>query len=223
MPLYQYNAAYSAQGLGLNYVSKSKYSVDDLLMTNRIVSSELKNNNELINNWTKFKFANYLDVDSQYGPITNLKNFKNRLYYFQDSAVGIASVNERSLITDNNPGALVLGTGDILSRFDYIVDHNGSSIVNDNSIINSNFNLYWYDFDKNVICQIGEGFQELSKTKNVQSYLRSIENEKRDNSVSCYDTKYNEVQFNIAKKNIVFNETLGVFTSFYTNTPDFAL
>lgn len=222
-PLYQYNAAYSAQGLGLNYVSKSKYSVDDLLMTNRIVSSEPKNNNELINNWTKFKFANYLDVDSQYGPITNLKNFKNRLYYFQDSAVGIASVNERSLITDNNPGALVLGTGDILSRFDYIVDHNGSSVVNDNSIINSNFNLYWYDFDKNVICQIGESFQELSKTKNVQSYLRSIENEKRDNSVSCYDAKYNEVQFNIAKKNIVFNETLGVFTSFYTNTPDFAL
>ena len=48
----------------------------------RIVSSEAKSNNEMLDSWTKFKVANYLDVDTKYGPITNLKAFKNKLYYW---------------------------------------------------------------------------------------------------------------------------------------------
>lgn len=222
-PLYQYNSVYSAQSNALNYVPKSLYAEDDLITNNRITCSEAKLNNEIIDNWTKFKFANYIDVDIQYGPVTNLKVFKNKLYYFQDSAVGIAAVNERSLITDNNPGALTLGTGDILARFDYLVEHNGSSIINDRSIIDSNNALYWYDRDKNVICQLGQGFLELSKAKNIQSYLYDISYTDRLDPMSMYDAKYNEIQFRIHDKNIVFNENLNVFTSFYTHTPDFAL
>lgn len=222
-PLYQYNSAYSAQVNVANFVADGLYSEDDLLIQNRITCSEQKINNELIDSWTKFKFANYLDVDIKYGPITNLREFKNKLYYFQDSAVGIAAVNERSLITDNNPGALTLGTGGILVRYDYLVEHNGDSVVNDKSIIETNQALYWYDYDKNVICQLSQNFLELSKAKNVQSYLYSISKEERKNNLSLYDVKYNEVQFKINNKNIVFNENLGVFTSFYTYMPNFAL
>ena len=222
-PLYQYNSAYSAQVNISNFVSKGLYNEDDLLVQNRITCSELKTNNEIIDSWTKFKFANYLDVDTKYGPITNLKAFKNKLYYFQDSAVGIAAVNERSLITDNNPGALTLGTGGILVRYDYLVEHNGNSVVNDKSIIDTNQALYWYDYDKNVICQLGQGFLELSKAKNVQSYLHSISKEERKDNLSIYDAKYNEIQFKINNKNIVFNESINIFTSFYTHVPDFAL
>lgn len=222
-PLYQYNPAYSAQTNIANFVSKPLYAEDDMLTSNRIVCSELKINNEIIDAWSKFKFANYLDVDSQYGPITNLKVFRNKLYYFQNNAVGIAAVNERSIITDNNPGALVLGTGGILTRYDYLVEQNGNSIVNDKSIIDTKYGLYWYDYDKNVICSLGQSFQELSKIKNVQSYLNSIYKENRLNSMSLYDSKYNEVQFRITDKNLVFNENLQTFTSFYTHVPDFAL
>ncbi|MBR5796532.1 MAG: hypothetical protein IKY26_10340 [Erysipelotrichaceae bacterium] len=56
----------------------------------------------MTDSWTKFKFANYLDVDTKYGQITNLKAFNDKLIYWQASAVGVASVNERSLIVDNN-------------------------------------------------------------------------------------------------------------------------
>ena len=80
--MYQYNSAYSAQVNISNFVSKGLYNEDDLLVQNRITCSELKTNNEIIDSWTKFKFANYLDVDTKYGPITNLKAFKNKLYYF---------------------------------------------------------------------------------------------------------------------------------------------
>lgn len=222
-PLYLYNPVYSAQVNIANFVSKSLYAEDDLITSNRIICSEQKINNEIIDSWSKFKFANYLDVDTQYGPITNLKVFKNKLYYFQDNAVGVAAVNERSLITDNNPGELTLGTGGILVRYDYLLEHNGDSIVNDRSIISSNNALYWFDYDKNVLCQLGQGFLELSKAKNVQSYLNSINKDDRTKPLSLYDAKYNEIQFKITDKNIVFNENLQVFTSFYTHVPSFAL
>ncbi|MBQ7819998.1 MAG: hypothetical protein IJ341_09925 [Bacteroidales bacterium] len=127
------------------------------------------------------------------------------------------------MITDNNPGALTLGTGGILVRYDYLVEHNGNSVVNDKSIIDTNQALYWYDYDKNVICQLGQGFLELSKAKNVQSYLHSISKEERKDNLSMYDAKYNEIQFKINNKNIVFNESINIFTSFYTHIPDFAL
>jgi len=167
-PLYEYNPAYSVQSEVLHYIPKHMYSIDGLNNITRITCSELKTNNELIDSWTKFKFANYLDVDSQYGPVTNIKIFKDKLYYFQDSAVGIASVNERSLITDNNPGELVLGTGGVLTRFDYLITQNGSSIVNDKGITNSETTLYWHDYDKNVLCALNQnGFSELSKMKKV--------------------------------------------------------
>ena len=57
--------------------------------------------------------------------------------FFVDIALGIASVNERSLIQDNNVGQLTLGTGGILTRADYLTNTNGSSIVNDRSIVHS--------------------------------------------------------------------------------------
>ena len=64
-------------------------------------------------------------------------------------------------------GALTLGTGGILTRYDYLVTLNGDSIINDKSITNSETTLYWYDLDKNVICSLSNDFNELSKVKQV--------------------------------------------------------
>ena len=222
-PLYEYNTAYSVQSEALKYVPKNMYSIDDLHSGTRITCSELKTNNELIDSWTKFKFANYIDVDSQYGQITNLKVFKNKLYFFQDSAVGIAAVNERSLITDNNPGALTLGTGGILVRYDYLVTKNGDSIINDKSITNSESTIYWYDFDKNVLCGLGNGFVELSKVKKTQTYFNDLEDNQKLNTMSFFDSKYNEVWFKVNNKCLIYNEKLQLFTSFYTHNPDWSL
>lgn len=192
-PYYEYNSVYSSTSGSKQYVPKSIYSVKNQINQTRIVVSELKTNNEMTDSWTKFKFANYIDVDSQYGQITNLKAFNNKLFYWQDNAVGIASVNERSLITDNNMAELTLGTGGILARFDYVATLNGSSIVNDKSITNSATTIYWYDFDKNEICALGQGVVPLSKTKGVQSYLNTLPKQAKNNAVGFYDKKYNEV------------------------------
>lgn len=220
-PYYEYNPVYSSVSGSKQYIAKGIYAEDNQISNNRIVVSEMKTNNEITDSWTKFKFANYLDVDSQYGQITNLKTFNNKLYFWQDNAVGIASVNERSLITDNNMAELTLGTGGILTRFDYVATLNGSSIVNDKSIVNSASTIYWYDFDKNEICAMNsQGLQPISKLKSVQSYLNTLSRSAKDNSVSFYDKKYNEVWFRIYDKSLIYNEQLQVFTSFYTHNPN---
>jgi hypothetical protein len=64
--------------------------------------------------------ANHLDVDTRFGPITGLRTFGNKLIYWQSSATGMFSVNERTQITDNNNLPLILGTGGVLTRYDYI-------------------------------------------------------------------------------------------------------
>lgn len=222
-PYYLYNPVYSTQNGSKQYVPASIYSIDNLHSSDRIYSSEVKINNEVLDAWTTFKVANYLDVDSQWGGITNLVGFKDKLFFFQDTALGIASVNERSLITDNNIGQLTLGTGGILDRYDYITTSNGSSIVNDRSIVTTIGTIYWYDVDKNEICAYDGNIHALSKNKFVQSYLNELYIDKRNIALGLYDRKYNEVWFKFYDKSLIFNELVGRFTSFYTFNPQWAL
>lgn len=222
-PYFAYNPVYSSQPGSRKYISASIYAENNVVTANRIACSEAKTNNEILDNWTKFKFANYLDVDNQWGEITNLKAFKDRLFFWQDTALGIASVNERSLIQDNNIGQLTLGTGGILTRADYLTNTNGSSIINDRSIVNSDNVLYWYDFDKNEICAYTGQVSQLSKEKGCQTYLNELYTNKRNVSLALFDKKYNEVWFKFYDKSLIFNEQLGQFTSFYTFNPQWAL
>lgn len=216
-PYYAYNDAYSSQSTAKNFVPKGLYSKDSSINNNRIMYSELKTNDEITDSFTQFKVANYLDVDSQYGKITNLKSFNNYLYFWQDSSLGIAAVNERSLIQDNNLGGLTLGTGDVLSRYDYATTGNGSSIINDPSIINTPSAMYWYDKDKNEICQLANGVNKISKDNTVQTWLNIIPRNVHD---SLYDIKFNEVQMCFENEVLVYNERTRSFTSIYTFNPD---
>jgi hypothetical protein len=220
---YTYNDAYSSQPGNKKFVAKSIYDISNITYTNRITCSEVKSGNDVIDKWTKFKFANYIDIDTQYGDVTNLKAFNNKLYYWQDNAFGITSVNERSLIQDNNLGALTLGTGGILVRYDNISTSNGNSIKNDKSIVKSDTTIYWYDFNNNEIVAFGNDIHSLSKVKSVQSYFNELPSVKRNDALSYYDKKYNEIVFKIYDKALVFNEQLQYFTCFYTIDPEWVL
>lgn len=220
---YSYNDAYSSQPGNKKFVSSSIYDILGLSYTNRITCSEVKSGNDVIDKWTKFKFANYLDVDVQYGDITNLKVFNDKLYYWQNDSFGITSVNERSLVQDNNIGQLVLGTGGILVRYDNISTTFGNSILNDKSIVNSDSTIYWYDFNSNELVAFGNDIHSLSKVKSVQSFFNELPAIKRNDVLSYYDKKYNEVVFKIYDKSLVFNEQLQEFTCFYTIDPEWML
>jgi len=87
--------------------------------------SNLKSNGEYIDSWIKYQPANYIDVDSKYGEITHLRKFNNKLFFWQDQATGLLSVNERTQITDESNLPLILGNGGVLDRYDYIDDTAG--------------------------------------------------------------------------------------------------
>ena len=224
--LYKYNSAYSADATLISYVPESLYTYRSNEYTNRVLASEPKVNNEVIDSWTQFKYANYIDIDFNYGQLTNLKSFLSKLYYFTDTSVGVLSVNERSLISDSSGSELVLGTGTILDRYDLAIANNGSCIINDRSIVTSDSSMYWYDPTANELCRYGNGFNIISKNKLVQSDLNILTTEQRQNivdnklSVSLFDKKYNEIWMKVYDKPIVFNEQLDVFTSYYTHSFD---
>lgn len=217
-PLYTYNDAYSAQPKAKKFVSKSIYNIDNLNSDSRVMHSLPKTNNEVTDSWTKFKVANYLDVDNRFGSINNMALFKNNLIFWQTDAFGTLSVNERSLITDNNAGALTLGTGGILTRFEYFTTKNGSRAYSLRNNTQSDSTVYWYDADRNEICGFDNSLQTVSKIKGVQSYLEDSKVIFIDH-IAVYDKKYNEVLFTLGNNTLVFNEQIGAFTSFYTINP----
>ena len=218
-PLYQYNDAYSREGNAKMFVPKSMYSIDNNHSDTRVLSSELKTNNEVTDSWTKFKVANYIDVDSRYGPITKLKTFNNNLFFWQSDAFGTLAVNPRSLITDNNMGLLTLGSGGILERYDYIANKNGLKEGHMKSVVASDTTLYWYDWYRNEICGFSGNMESVAKVKGVQTWLHDTKVDFREDPRSVYDKKYNEVLFSLDDKCLLFNEQLGVFTSFITINP----
>lgn len=219
-PLYAYNDAYSAQPRAKQFVSKSIYNIDNLVTDTRVLNSQPKTNNEVSDSWTKFKVANYIDVDSRFGAINNLKLFRNNLLFWQDDAFGTLAVNERSLITDNNPGSLTLGTGDVLSRFDYVTTKNGLKTDQLRAVTQSDSTVYWYDEDRHELCAFAGNMETLSKIKGVQSYLVDDKIPFSNDPSLCYDKKYNEVLFTLEEKTLVFNEQISVMTSFYTFSPN---
>lgn len=220
VPLYAYNDAYSATPDANTFVSKSIYSIDNLNSDSRVMNSLTKTNNEVSDSWTKFQVANYIDLDTRFGSVNNMMIFNNKLFFWQTDAFGVLSVNERSLITDNNIGTLTLGTGGILARYDYITTKNGSKQDQLRTATSSDGAIYWYDADRNEICGYDGSLKTVSKLKGVQSYLNDNKDTITRDPVTTYDKKYNEVLFTLDDKTLVFNEQIGAFTSFYTFKPD---
>lgn len=223
-PYYLYNDVYSTVPDGKQYVASSQYDEANVKSPNRIYVSQAKTPNENIDSWTVFKTSDFIDVDAAYGEITNIRGIANRLYFWQGNAFGILSVNDRSLVQDNNIGQLVLGTGGVLDRYDYISTINGTSIINDRSITNSDSSIYWYDVNKNEICKYGNGgINVITKECNLQSYMNNMYEQKTKGANSLYDRKYNEVWFKLYDRSLIYNERLNAFTSLYTFEPDFTL
>ena len=219
IPQNVYNTAYSSQPiLTPKFSHNSIITKQDQLFNFRCRFSDKKENNELVDSWTIFRAANYIDVDPNYGKITALKTFKNNLVFFQEDAFGIFSVNERVAVTDNNNQQILLGSGGVLSRYDYVSTSNG---MQDDTFacVTTATALYWTDLSRTELCQYvgGDRYEIISKTKNVNSFVSQ--------SLNGVDKKYikivndrvnNEVIFGMDdESSISFNEVAQLFYSKY--------
>jgi hypothetical protein len=220
--LYLYNSVYSQDAildtsipLPIDYLSSKSYDT-------RVLNSNTKINGEISDSWLKYNVNDFIDVDTKYGKLTNLINSNdNKLLYWQDHAFGVLSVNERSIIQDNNVSGLVLGTGGVLDRYDYISINSGTEQYYD--IIQTPLGIYWYyPSEKGIYRYSQNSLNKISRTKFIQSKLNTIGT--INNFCMGYDAKYNEVlaSFDLSSGTdftIIFNELEDNFSANYTFIP----
>lgn len=172
-PVHQYNQIYSANDESNDVFTLVVEKSEDNQFKQRTYYSEPKTNGEYVDNFVIFKPAAYIDVDPKYGEVTNLLTNNNTLYYWQDTAFGKFSVNERSLINDQNGNTIMLGQAGILSRNDYISTKFGMRPY-DYCAIGAENGVYWVDINnKTVVAGNSNECVNFGERLNVQNILNA--------------------------------------------------
>jgi hypothetical protein len=213
--LNSYNTAYSANSKYPTFFAKPELFDENQSEQNVIYASEVKSNGEYVDSWSKFLYANSLEVDGMYGAIHKLTTLNNKLFFFQENAIGVAAVKDRYIIGENtSAGQLALGTGGILERYDYVKYNEG--IIRPEHVINTITNLYFIDHNRKVLDIVGKEDISLSVSKGVNSLFRSLYKDKNSFVTIGFDPKYREVLFCITNngigKTLVFNENINEFS-----------
>lgn len=213
-PEHQYNMIYSDNNVSNDIYNVQSLEDPELTFPQRIHYSQLKTNGELIDNWQMFKPLDYIDADTRYGDITNLLTNKETIYFWQKQAFGKLSVNERSLVTDNNSNTVQLGQGGVLQRTDYINTRYGMR-EEDYSAISAEGSIYWIDIvNKAILMSNGQAVVNIGEQTNVQSCINKYITE--DIPTIHYDLQNNELLCKcLGGKQMVFNVKLNVATSIY--------
>jgi len=201
----------------LGYVVGETYRHDT-----KIIGSELKSNRELIDSWTKFLFANEIELKTNYGPITDLALISDNMIALQEKAIANISINEREQIVGDSGVTLSLGTGTLLERFDYISTTTGCQSKYGHIVTPTG--LYYYDGNnKGIYALTQKGEPSLTKVTFMDSYFKNQPYADFDIIDVGYNRKYNDVLFTfkiaaggtaVAQETLVFNDVRGYFTHF---------
>ena len=219
-PVHQYNMVYSDNDASndiFTLISTDENETNNFKQ--RAYYSELKSNGEFIDNFMIFKAAAFIDVDSKYGQITNMLTDKNMLYYWQDHAFGKFSVNERSLVNDQNNNTIMLGQAGILSRYDYLSTKYGMRLY-DFCAISVENGIYWVDINNKAV--VGTNGNQVANY-GEQVGVQNIINDRITNDVPKvdYDLQNNELLCKcFGNDQIVFNLKYNIATSIYTRRYD---
>lgn len=214
--LYRYNSVYSQEAVYPEFYSDPSIRLFQFKNDVKIKASDKKLNGELIDSWSKFRPNNFIEVDASHGEITDLRTFANKLYYWQPKAFGILSVNDRSLVSDNNLGELVLGTGGILDRYDYLSDRLGAS--NFRHVALGEGSIIWYDKINHQLLEFSDRLKYLDIESGIKTEINNLP--RTDNVLVFVDKKNREILFSFPdNKCLVFNQKTQRFYGYYTYTP----
>lgn len=195
------------------------------------VQFSLKNvYNQYINNYKIFLSTNYHDYPNKYGEIVHIDNFNESLIVFMEHAIGKIAVNERVETGSDNSGKVFILPDEVLSPIMNIISYNFGTRWQ-SSIVRSDNYFYCVDVDACKILQISNEGTRIISDFVIQSflkqYLTTLQNDLIDistlNVTGHYDRNYNEIRFNCynlndnsVNFNIIYNENLKIFTSFYS-------
>lgn len=139
----------------------------------RIWASEKKLDGEFYDSWKVFLSNNYSEVDGMYGPINKISTIRDTFYYYQDIAFGAASINDRSVITDEDGIKLNLGSGGILDDYKYISRNTGTT--QKWSVIPAGNSIHHYDTVLKKWVRFSDGPIPVSDLKGIYSTLQTFD------------------------------------------------
>ena len=230
--IHQYNLIYSDNGTSNDLYSPQSTTYLENTYSQRIYYSQLKTNGELLNSWNIFKPVDYIDVNPIYGELTDLFTTQDTLYFWQTKAFGKLSVNERSLVKDENSNLIQLGQGTVLQRSDYLSTKFGMR-AQDMCKVNVDNDIYWFDYGNKCIAAYKAISGAYGSTKmsvldftescNVKTLMQININGNTQVPTITYDTINDELLFHPIKNNAIlseemtlaFNCKLGIAQSMY--------
>lgn len=216
-PVHQYNLIYSDNGTSNDIYSPQSATHLQNTYTQRICYSQLKTNGELLNNWNIFKPIDYIDVNPIYGELTDLFTTQDTLYFWQTKAFGKLSVNERSLVKDENSNLIQLGQGTVLQRSDYLSTKFGMR-AQDMCKVNVDNDIYWFDYGNKCIASYKATSGAYGSTKmsvldftencNVKTLMQMNITDNVQVPTITYDATNDELLFHPIKNNSIMSEEM---------------
>jgi hypothetical protein len=222
-PLYGYNDAYSVNSAPLTYLQRTQYDTPNRRADARVMYSLAKTQNEVQDSWLQYKAGNYTDLDNTRGSVNGLVTTDDKsLYMLQESGIAVGQVNATALLsTDNNIGTLVLGSGTVLTNYQYITKTNGLKEGDLQGFVTVDGRVYVYDRNNSDLLQVTNQVASMGKQYGVQTYLNA------NNSTAVprlkYDQKYNELLTSLNTETLVFSSPIGQFMSLFTYNPSWYL
>ncbi len=229
---YVYNTVYSRRPDARKYYAKPLDYITSFANDIIVQASDVKEGMETIDPWTRWANNEYLYVDGTHGPLNRLYSWKNELLYWQEDAVGVLSVFDRSVLSDSQGKQVSLGEGTILQRYDHIITEAGISTKQ--SIASSSSGIYWFDAKRKKFRRFRNSIEDIGIVYGINSWLKDIADDviSADCAISSdLDYKgfvmadnplYNEIWFTVKSAlatgtTLVYNEIVDSFTGFLDN------
>ena len=160
--------------------------------------SNLKVDGELNDNWKIFLPNNELSVEGVHGQINKIVNLKSKVYFYQDSAIGVVSINDRATQISESGVEIVLGDGAVIDHYVYLSTETGT--IHQHSVVMSGNSIYHYDDKlKKLFRMGGQGVEPLTDIKGLSAFFSKIDGSLEENDVTLknlgvhgtYDRRHN--------------------------------
>ena len=159
--------------------------------------SDVKINNQIMDNLCQFRPNNFNDVDSTLGAITAMHLFNNNVFVVQEYGTGVWLINPNA-VTSTSVGPTTLGTCSILHDYRIISDAYGST-YKFGSIAGTR-GIYVLDMSKGKFVRISDSATPLSDLQGLHGKLRSLQKTITDNmyfSGTGIRLHYDPVTYNV--------------------------
>ena len=207
-----YNEAYSHSNSNVLYPALPLDLIPKKQFFNRVRHSPVKIPNEPIDNFRRFLLDDRLEVDIKDGRITNLRIRGERLFYWQEKAIGYLPINERALVAGAFGEPVQLGVGGVLVQYDERTDFYGNQ--HQHGLIETPEGFVWPDVNNRALVNLkdGGGIIEITTAKGLMTFLdRILKAVPGDNPVDgtgivgiyCARTKNTYITFKSFKNNNV--------------------